>query len=250
MTLIKISVPTRSINFRKHNLGLEEFGLSSLEFLTSSNPDRKTCSYTLATDIPEICVNCGKLVILGDRNGTITSFNECDYPEPPTTHQTQVLFPTGQIVFSDSLFDRFPLPQQPYTLNSVKGQFDFYDKCATMNLAFGCVENTSPTVFWEPKTNTLHVVELAYNYVTDKKEPKPHGWVKLGKITTDLWGFSIADKQTYYQQPKTPPVSQTPKEAQILPGTYQFTYYAEGEREGTEEPVAKRIVYATATLLP
>ena len=175
------------------------------------------------------------------------------------TYKVQLNVPSGKIVIADDLRRTFGRPNGNASLNSIVGRQKHAAEFAEMGVAYGCVLNTSPSVFLAPDENTpgqqkIVVASLDYDYETGE-EIVPGGWNKIGEVITDLWAYSIADHDHYLQKEDENSRSENPPKGRVVKvdiaevpvGVWEFTHYADQPDFDDESPGA--IIYAEARLL-
>lgn len=156
-----------------------------------------------------------------------------------------VNFPSGAIVMADSLDARIPQPETTANYNSIRGQFDFVKLMESMNIAYGPVLNTSPSVFLDEKTGDLVIASLDFDGETDEPIVEDQ-WRHLGNICTDLWAYSIMDKEEYLSHELVEGVTEEYVEYAAVPaGKYEFTHFASSL--GFDPDAAGTIIFARAS---
>ncbi len=190
------------------------------------------CSYCGADAQVEFYENPERVVALNE---------PCILPDGITT-MIDLAVPSGMIVVDDSLRPVFDsaesMNRMPHSYNTALGQAEVIEDMARQGCAFGPVWNTSPGLYFTRDGNWV-IANPGYDWETGEETEVPG--FKLAQITTDLWAYSIADRDDFLTRggelgPYGPIV------VDIGPGVYRFTHHT-GERSFDRDALGA-IVYA------
>lgn len=180
------------------------------------------------------CGHCGESPSWVPYEGKeIASATTCNWAAQPLQTMT-VSFPSGEIAFADHLGARIEPLKTPANYNSKAGQAEFSKAMESIGIAYGAVGNTSPSVYLETATGDILVVSEEWS--EEEELLSPEGWVMLGEICTDLWAYSIMDKEAYLShEPIEGKSDKYVSFAKVQAGTYVFTHYPSAQNFDPED---------------
>jgi len=149
---------------------------------------------------------------------------------------TTISVPSGKLIFNDSLHrNGFEQPSRKGLpdYNSAYGRMKYSQVCESLGLAYGAAIDISPTVLLNETTGDLLIGRLDLDPETEESIV-PEGTRVLGEITTDLWAYSFMDYEAYLAAGGKLDDSLTV--ANVEPGVYTFTHYADSVDYDDEAP--------------
>ena len=138
---------------------------------------------------------------------------------------------SGEIVFGDWLGNSFALDYQE-NLNCLSGRIKTTLDYGKNSLFHGCVGNSCPAIFYDKESGIISIANQAYENSQIKGD-------NVGCIITDLWWYSLADREEYIKRGG----SKKTNFFKVQPGTYllKHFHYVNSDSE-------KDVVYATISL--
>lgn len=184
------------------------------------------------------CSSCGAWasIYLDLDAKTARAETECTLPQGITT-VTRLEVPSGHMVVCDSLRDVYEIEDERERdfadYNSKLGQSQYVEAMAELGCAYGPVGNSSPTIYL--KDDGTYVIASQRDegdYDEDEEVPEP--FMPLGEakawICTDLWAYSIADRDDYLSKGGKLDDKRFKTTFEVEPGTYEFTLHT-GRRD-------------------
>jgi hypothetical protein len=160
---------------------------------------------------------------------------------------------SGFIVAENDMRDMFTEEEQKncqYNVNATKGIIQTMEGYAKLGMLHGFVGNSCPSLYWSDVNNELHI-GIAYepcsdeDYNNDKRVFADKTLKEVGSICTDLWWYSIMDKDAFVAQGGTINVGYNQDVIEIPKGKYLLKHkYGITDRSYHENPP-----YATLTLI-
>jgi hypothetical protein len=162
--------------------------------------------------------------------------------------------PSGELLFGDTLFSAaFEAPPRDYatmSLNNALGRENFSKFYETFGVVTGRVNLRSPDLWYNHETGELLVAAGVMDEDSEDEDftlPPKDGFVLLGSLSGDVWGYEIADREDFLSRGGV--IRENSSVAPIKPGTYRFVIagdldalddidydepviYASGELEG------------------
>lgn len=124
-------------------------------------------------------------------------FKECPAREiKPLT--TSVVFPSGQLICADKhpAIPYYDCVYKGIDTNQYYGRRLINHKAADKGLVHGCTYNQPLTVYSMAGGNVIAVIDAMRGTRVGRTLRQKNQWKKVGVIDTDLWAYSIVDKET------------------------------------------------------
>lgn len=212
-------------------------------------------SFPLDPRFSHSCVNCGlvpqetvyspeddKLILSHYENvrvdenlGVVKQYEdsyqvECEFADKETII-THLNVPSGKIIVNDDLREVFGEPEKigRASYNTTKGVVDIIKGMEQLNVAYGAIGNSCPTLY-QTGENEYAIVPCPEDLLEEEGYDGSN-WKEVGIIITDLWAYSLADYNDYLARGGSEVVSdgyynnQTPYVLNVEPGEYVFEYY-------------------------
>lgn len=168
---------------------------------------------------------------------TATAETECSLPQGVVTTVTRLEVPSGRMVVCDSLRDVYEIEDKRERgfadYNSALGQSQYVLAMADLGCAYGPVGNSSPTIYLKDD-GTYVIASQRDPDDYDEDEEALEAYVPLGEpkawICTDLWAYSIADRDDYVSKGGKLDDKRYKTTFEVEPGTYEFTLHT-GRRD-------------------
>lgn len=174
------------------------------------------------------CEHCGQEIPLEFDGVTFRAKTVCPYPNGLGPIETEIITPTGQLVFANFFRGAERPKDDGYGYQSFKIETEHFGK---LNIAYGACGNSCPGV-WQ-NGNKIIIGNPGY----DDDDKIVDGWPefkRVGGVITDLWAWSAADVRTAMKYGwKQPEAGFKDGIVTVDPGKYKVTqlYHLNPERK-------------------
>lgn len=223
-TNAEISVAREDFDLRGH----DAFGPYPRDSYIVSRDDYGIVFYSMLETFP--CERCGTSVYFDYREveGGLkaTAKRPCAVKEI-LPFEVNLTVPSGELLFGDTLFSAaFEAPPRDYatmSLNNALGRENFSKFYETFGVVTGRVNLRSPDLWYNHETGELLVAAGVMDEDSEDEDftlPPKDGFVLLGSLSGDVWGYEIADREDFLSRGGV--IREDSSVASIEPGTYRF----------------------------
>ena len=178
-------------------------------------------------------------IILNEKHSRFADFEIVDgcfrqKEYPPLKFTLEV--PSGFLAVGNdfrSIGDGKSFKDEDFDINTVVGTIQTTESYAEQGLAHGFVGNSCPVLFWNEKENLLSIgAELKKEFADypEAEEEEDYEWTnpvdpdlkEVGYICTDLWWYSIMDRDKYVEMGG---VLDHADIIEVPAGTYEFEHH-------------------------
>lgn len=188
-------------------------------YLDDEIMDDENISYMMAGSLND-CAYCGEHLSIGCNGNKIWVNNPCKYKDGLPPIEVELNVPSGVLVVGNDFRGGFKVVGD-YDVNKFYGIFKTMKKYESIGLIHGFVGNTCPYIYRKKSSLFQKVLNffgfakiestfmLGTNAWTEDYETEIHhkDWSEIDNISTDLWWYSIADKdewiRRYGREPNT-----------------------------------------------
>lgn len=185
------------------------------------------------------CHMCGQWIDPAVKGDTVVAHPDpCLYPEGITS-VVELAVPSGFMVVTDDLrplYNGFTDDRVDY--NTALGQVQVIREYARQGCAYGPVGNSCPGFYRTGDDTYIIASPMMYDEDGEEIDPEPPDRDRLAHITTDLWAYSIADRDDFAAKGGELRPHQD-EVVQVRPGVYRFTHHS---TEKAFDPDAEGVV--------